>query len=414
MAFPNWRTTLQLEATDLMVDRVELVCRGEYVFETTPRLADVVAALTRGRTPFGTRLPRGFRWVSRRVSSIALGPVPELYDWLIDVRVTMGEPTVTQPNRMGVTATIDINPTRIRALIPGGDASQSGLTRVSPPLTATLAMPPLDNQLSDAQLLQPGAAYEWIGDAAQMLDGAVRLTETALFNQYPYSGPFRGSGRFNSVSIRQIEIYADFRSDDPVRQIIELHRGLQGGSRTGLKSVTIDDEAEYRTVTVPLINRDNTKAVFYSRGNDRIRAEVRYLRNVSRAVRGAATGNMQQRLLLLSEDAMRRLNRLLRSSWPYRSQRGVVGLSTLGELVVQIVAVIPHDRLREVIDQLGRYRHIRAGAGALAMLSDREASQLLSRRVLRRAPNRARDVGGTVFALHHRFAEMPGGIIATP
>ena len=412
MAFPDWRTTLQIAAEDLMVDRVQLVCRGEYAFAQPRVRVDVISQLARGRTPFEGRLPRGFRWINDGAGRLCLRRVSEHHGWLLEVQLIIGEPTAAHPDRMSITATISINPTRVRALQPNVDASRCTITHVEPSVIATSQSNPRDNFFTTAELLHPGAPpHQRIDEAASILDGAVTLVGLALFGVRPGVDPSEGHGQFNSVSIRQIEIYSDFRADDPVQQVTQLHTGVQGGSRTELNSVRIGDEAGYRTVTVPLLGADTTNAVFYSRGADRIRAEVRYLRNVSRAVRRSASGDTRQRLRQLADDAARRLNRILRSTSGYRRQHFLVGRSNIGELSALVAEVITtYERRREVINHLCQFRHIRAGTGPRAMVTTQERRDLERLGVLVRVPNRTRDAGGTVYGLSSRFPIMPGGI----
>ncbi len=412
LAFPDWRTALQVSAGDLMVDRVQLVCRGEYAF-AQPRLrVDVISQFTRGRTPFDGRMPRGFRWINDGAGRLCLRRVSEHHGWLLEVQLIIGEPTAAHPDRMSVTATISINPTRVRALQPNVDASRCTITHVEPSVIATSQSNPRDNFFTTAELLHPGAPpHQRIDEAASILDGAVTLVGLALFGVSPGVDPSEGHGQFNSVSIRQIEIYSDFRADDPVQQVTQLHTGVQGGSRTEFNSVRIGDEAGYRTVTVPLLRADTTNAVFYSRGTDRIRAEVRYLKNVSRAVRGSTSGDTRQRLRQLAEDAARRLNRILSSTRSHRRQHLLVGRTSFGELAAMVTSVITaYERRKEIINQLCQFRHIRVGTGRLAMITIQEARQLILYDVISRVPVRSRDPDGTVYGLSSRFPDMPGGI----
>ncbi len=397
-----------------MVDRVQLVCRGEFAFAGHRLRADVMSDLVRGRTPFQGRLPRGFRWANDGVGRLRLRDVSDHHGWLLEVQLLLGEPTAAQPARMAVTATVLINPTRVRALRPDIDASQITITHVAPSVCATSRANRQGNYFTPAELLHPGALpYHWIDDAARILDGAVALVSLALFGAIPGHAQRDGHGQFNLVSVRQIEIYSDFCADEPVLQVTDFYTGVQGGSQTEFNSVRAGDEDGYRTVTVPLLATDTTNAVFYSRGGDRIRAEVRYLKNVSRAVRDSASGDTRQRLRVLADDAARRMNRILRSTWPNRRQHLLVGNSSFGELAALVSCVITtYERRKEVINHLCQFRHIRVGKGRLAMITTHEAGQLESLDVIIRAPNRARDRDGTVYSLHSRFPLLPGGIDA--
>ena len=124
MAFPDWRTTTSVAGGDMLVDRVQLVARGRYQFQSPPNRADLTASLVRGRTPFDGRLPRGFQWVQEGQGRIALRTSSNEFGWLLDVHVMLAEPTSGSPNDVSVIATINVNPTRIRALRPDADASQ--------------------------------------------------------------------------------------------------------------------------------------------------------------------------------------------------------------------------------------------------------------------------------------------------
>jgi hypothetical protein len=411
LAFPDWRTTPQVSPGDLMVDRVVLVCRGAYAFTNRVNRADVIAALIRGRTPFEGRLPQGYRWIGDGDGRLRLRSVSQQNGWLINVRLVLNEPTAAEPERVVLAATVDINPTRVRALLPDADPSRATITRVALPLVEESQRNRLNNQLSAAQLLHPGAEYNWIDDAALMLDGTVALVALALFGTRPTGQPPIGRGQFTTVSLKQIEIYSDLQADNPVGQLQHFHTGVQRGSRTEFNSVRIGDDSGYRTVTVPVLPTDTTNAVFYSRGDDRIRAEVRYLRNVSRSVRRSSSGDMRQRLRLVADDAARRLNRILDSSRASRRQMLLVGASSFGELAALICEVVDgYERRRAIINRLCQFHHIHAGRGRLAIISTQEAGRLVTRGVIVRAPNRSRDPDGTVYGLHSRFPHLPGGI----
>ena len=407
MTFRNWSTVRDVVAAEAMIDRVVLICDGAFRFDAPVTVTEVSEALTTARTAFGQRVRSDVRWrrISGRLDQLELVSGRSGAEWLIGVRLKLSEPTLRDPLVVGVRATCDVNPTRVRRSL-GQSTPPDWWSAACGPRSAnfTAAAATRGNEIPEELLVNPGARFLWISDAGQILNGVISRLSYALFAPgIPPRYTRGGTGSFHHVFFRQIECYWDFRSPTPEIHVRRFLEGVRAGGAAGRRMWNEYEQDGSLVAQVPLIARssDQTGAVptaaLYARLG-RVRLEVRYGGDIARQVPGAGSaGGLTDRLACIAENAANRLNRLMGHTFAYRQQNHQQRRAPAADLLLGIAQKVGRDRAVDVATRLLNYGNVRAGA--TGDISINEARRMVRIGLIARRPSRARDIGGTVYGL---------------
>lgn len=352
-------------------------------------LASLARRLANGRSVFGRRMNREFRFLSTENSrsfKLVLRH-PRLHqEWAFRVELELYEPRISSRNRVRFVLKIILNPTRQMAHTGGRIAQTVPRYSVYHGVRNADYDWSHSNMLPDEVILQPVANWEWVDGATQIVEETSAFVVEELFGEPPGSrwAP-EWVANVPAPSLSTAECLWEFSVSNAREMVRHLTRAFTGGAaRNEIRRWVEETQVIGVALCCPLTKQVET--VLYAKGeaDNRVRLEFRYKSKLATAVSGIGSLSMREKLRLVAADAADRAIPVLRTFRPHlvtQSWASIGGYGTLAGLLVEVIGNRPQT-ISEVMTELLSRAGITAGEDSL--ISIPEANRLVRLGVLGR------------------------------